>query len=201
MITRELPFRIRDVIVCGAALIALSPLLIVVAAAVKLDSPGPAMFRQRRVGLHGRPFEIHKFRTMRTDSAGLSITSSSDPRVTRVGRLLRASKIDELPQLWDVVRGEMSLVGPRPEVPHYVERWPVQLREKILGVRPGITDPATVLLRSESDLLTAADDPERLYIEELLPLKTAKYSEYVRSRSMVGDIKVILATLKVIIRP
>lgn len=201
MSLREVPFRVRDVIVSGAALVLLGPLLAIVAIAVKVDSPGPVMFRQHRVGLHGRTFEIHKFRTMRTDGAGLSITSSKDPRVTRVGRYLRASKIDELPQLWDVVRGEMSLVGPRPEVPHYVAQWPPHLRHDILTVRPGITDPATVLLRSESDLLAAAEDPERLYIEELLPLKTGKYSEYVRSRSLIGDTTVILATLKAIIRP
>lgn len=201
MILKEVPFRVRDVVVCGAALVVLSPILAVVAAAVKVDSPGPAMFRQRRVGLHGRVFEIHKFRTMRSDGAGLSITSSHDPRITRVGRFLRASKIDELPQLWDVVRGEMSLVGPRPEVPQYVEQWPAHLRKEILAVRPGITDPATVILRSESDLLAAADDPERLYVEELLPLKTEKYSEYVRSRSIIGDFGVILATLTAIVRP
>jgi len=198
---REFPFRVRDVLVSGAALVVLSPLLAAVAVAVKLDSPGPAMFRQRRVGMNGRTFEIHKFRSMRTDGAGLSITSSSDPRVTRVGHFLRASKIDELPQLWDVVRGEMSIVGPRPEVPRYVEKWPAELRSEILSVRPGITDPATVILRNESELLGAAEDPERLYIEELLPLKTAKYAEYVRNRSMLGDVKIVVQTLKKIVRP
>lgn len=159
MTLRELPFRVRDVVIAGAALIVLSPVLVIVAAAVKADSPGPAMFRQRRIGRHGESFEIHKFRTMRTDGDGLAITSSNDPRVTRVGHILRASKIDELPQLWDVVRGKMSLVGPRPEVAHYVKHWPAHLRRVILTVRPGITDPATVILRSESDLLAAADDP------------------------------------------
>lgn len=197
----DLPYRLRDVLISGAALVALSPFLAVIALAVSMDSTGPALYRQRRVGLHGRTFEIHKFRTMRTDGAGLSITSSNDPRVTRVGRYLRASKLDELPQLWDVVRGEMSLVGPRPEVPHYVEHWPRHLRDEILTVRPGITDPATVLLRSESDVLGAAEDPERLYIEELLPLKAQKYAEYVRSRSMIGDLGIILATLRAIVRP
>ncbi|WP_236014672.1 sugar transferase [Microbacterium stercoris] len=201
MTLRELPFRVRDVLIAGSALVVLSPVLGAIAVAVKLDSPGPALFRQQRVGLRGRTFEIHKFRSMRTDGVGLAITSSGDPRVTRVGRFLRASKIDELPQLWDVVRGEMSIVGPRPEVPHYVDRWPADLRREILSVRPGITDPATVILRSESELLGAAEDPERLYIEELLPLKTAKYAEYVRSRSMFGDVKIVLQTLKKIVRP
>ena len=201
MSLRELPFRVRDVLVAGAALVILSPVLGAVAIAVKLDSPGPAMFRQRRVGLHGRTFEIHKFRSMRTDGAGLAITSSRDPRVTRVGHFLRASKIDELPQLWDVVRGEMSIVGPRPEVPRYVDMWPADLRREILSVRPGITDPATVILRSESELLGAAEDPERLYIEELLPLKTSKYAEYVHSRTVLGDAKIVLQTLKKIVRP
>ncbi|MBO3663524.1 sugar transferase [Microbacterium sp. NEAU-LLB] len=196
-----MPFRVRDVLIAGSALVVLSPVLGAIAVAVKLDSPGPALFRQQRVGLRGRTFEIHKFRSMRTDGVGLAITSSGDPRVTRVGRFLRASKIDELPQLWDVVRGEMSIVGPRPEVPHYVDRWPADLRREILSVRPGITDPATVILRSESELLGAAEDPERLYIEELLPLKTAKYAEYVRSRSMFGDVKIVLQTLKKIVRP
>ena len=197
---RELPFRVRDVLVAGVALVLLSPVLALVAASVKLDSHGPALFRQQRVGLHGRTFSIHKFRTMHTDGTGLSITSTNDSRVTRVGRYLRSSKLDELPQLWDVLRGKMSLVGPRPEVPRYVERWPANLRRHILTVRPGITDPATVILRSESDLLAAAEDPERLYLEELLPLKARKYSEYVETRSLIGDARILLATIKAIAR-
>ncbi|HWL78717.1 sugar transferase [Microbacterium sp.] len=198
---RELPFRVRDVLVSGAALVVLWPVLATIALAVKCDSPGPALFKQRRVGLRGRTFEIHKFRTMRAGGTGLAITADGDPRVTRVGRFLRASKLDELIQLWDVLRGEMSLVGPRPEVPRYVAEWPSHLREEILSVRPGITDPATVLLRSESELLAMADDPERFYVDVLLPQKAHQYAQYVRSRSLAGDIRIVLETIVAIVRP
>jgi len=153
------------------------------------------------VGWRGKPFRIHKFRSMRTGAVGLSVTTGDDPRVTRSGRWLRAAKLDELPQLIDVLLGAMSLVGPRPEVPRYVELWPPDLRPVILSVRPGITDPATVLLRSEGEILAHSPDPERTYVEELLPLKAQAYVSYVRSRTPVGDIKIMLATFKAIIHP
>ena len=159
--------RVFDVAVSAAALVILSPVLALVAAAVKLDSPGPVIFRQVRVGRGGRLFRISKFRTMSVappGRAGPDITVEGDARVTRVGRLLRATKLDELPQLVDVLRGDMSLVGPRPELPAYVDRWPAQARATILSVRPGITDPASVAYRHESEQLASAPDPESYYL-------------------------------------
>lgn len=193
--------RARDIVVAALALVVLSPLLLAIAVLVRLDSPGPALYRQERVGRHGRPFRIHKFRSMRTGSDGLAVTADGDERITRVGRWLRATKLDELPQLLDVLGGAMSLVGPRPEVARFVDLWPAELRPVILSVRPGITDPATVLLRSEATILAQSSDPERTYIEELLPLKAKAYATYVRTRSFLGDIKVVFATLNVIVRP
>lgn len=193
--------RARDVAVSCLALVVLWPLLLVLAILVRLDSPGPALFRQERVGLNGRPFRIHKFRSMRTASVGPAVTADNDARITRVGRWLRATKLDELPQLLNVISGDMSLVGPRPEVPRYVALWPAELRPIILSVRPGITDPATVLLRSEASILARSQDPERTYVEELLPPKAEAYVSYVRTRSFLGDIKILLATLKAIVDP
>lgn len=194
--------RARDVVVAAVALVLLWPLLVVLGLLVRLDSPGPALYRQERVGRDGRTFRIHKFRSMQVEPAGPQLTvGDDDPRVTRVGRWLRVSKLDELPQLLDVLRGEMSLVGPRPEVPRYVALWPQDRREVILSVRPGITDPATVLLRSEAAILAAAADPERTYVEELLPRKTKAYVDYVTNRSFLGDLAIIAATLREVVRP
>lgn len=193
--------RARDIVVAALGLILLAPLLLLIAVLVRLDSPGPAMYRQVRVGLHGAPFRIHKFRSMAAGAAGPGVTASGDPRITRVGRWLRASKLDELPQLIDVLSGTMSLVGPRPEDPRYVEAWPPEMRPEILSVRPGITDPATVLLRNEAEILARSADPERTYVVELLPLKAQAYLSYVRTRTFAGDIKVILATLNAILSP
>jgi lipopolysaccharide/colanic/teichoic acid biosynthesis glycosyltransferase len=188
--------RAFDVVVAAAGLVAMSPLLMLIALAIKFDSRGPVIFRQERVGRYGRRFRIHKFRTMITGAPGLSITTTLDPRVTRVGRILRRAKLDELPQLIDVLTGSMSLVGPRPEVPRYVSMWPKDLRNLILTVRPGITDPATAELRNESDLLTSELDAERHYIEVLLPLKTASYAEYVRAQSFAGDLRILIHTAR-----
>ncbi len=189
--------RLFDLLCAGLGLWVLSPLLLLVALWIKLDSPGPVMFRQERVGRGGRPFFIHKFRTMRVDapSLGPQITVGADARITRSGRWLRASKIDELPQLWDVLRGAMSLVGPRPEVPRYVALYPAELREIVLSVRPGITDPASLSFRHESDLLAKAADPEREYVEVIMPMKLKLAADYVRNASLGGDIRLILATL------
>jgi lipopolysaccharide/colanic/teichoic acid biosynthesis glycosyltransferase len=168
-----------------------------VAVWVKLDSRGPVMFRQERVGRFGRTFRIHKFRTMRVDAPALGpqITIGDDARITRSGRWLRASKVDELPQLWDVLRGAMSLVGPRPEVPRYVALYPAELRALVLSVRPGITDPASLSFRNESELLARAADPEREYVEVVMPMKLGLAADYVRNASLMGDIRLILATL------
>jgi len=189
--------RLFDIVCAGIGLLLLSPLLLAVAVWVKLDSPGPVMFRQERVGRFGAIFRIHKFRTMRVDAPrlGPQITIGDDARITRSGRWLRASKVDELPQLWDVLRGAMSLVGPRPEVPRYVALYPAELRELVLSVRPGITDPASLSFRNESELLARAEDPEREYVEVVMPMKLRLAADYVRNASLGGDIRLILATL------
>jgi len=138
---------------------------------------------------------------MRDGSHGLSVSTSRDERITRVGRVLRSTKLDELPQLIDVLRGDMSLVGPRPEVPQYVAHWPQGLRPQILSVRPGITDPASVTLRHEAEWLAASPDPERTYIEELLPQKARAYADYVGNRSFFGDLWVLASTFKALVAP
>lgn len=189
-----------DLVVSGLFLLLAWPLLVALAVAVRVDSAGPAIFRQERVGLRGETFRIHKFRSMKVDQCSGLVSASGDNGVTRVGRFLRKNKLDELPQILDVFVGHMSLVGPRPEVPKYVAMWPADRRQVILSVRPGITDPASIALRNEADELTAAEDPERYYIESLLPRKTAMYVDYVNSRSFVGDLAIIGRTLVTVIR-
>lgn len=193
--------RVFDAAASAVLLVVSSPVMAVAAALIKKAEPeAPVLFSQERVGLGGRTFRIHKFRTMTAGAPGLSVTSASDSRVTRVGAVLRKTKLDELPQLWDVLRGEMSLVGPRPEVPRYVAEWPADLRAEILSVRPGITDPASVRFRNEQDELGAAPDPERHYLEVILPEKAAMYAEYVRTRSFMGDLRTLLSTLGAVVR-
>ena len=194
--------RLFDWILSSLGLLVLGPVLILVALAIKLDSPGPVFFRQERVGRWGHPFWIHKFRTMRHDPVGqgLQITVGQDARITRVGAFLRASKIDELPQLIDVWVGTMSLVGPRPEVPRYVAVYPPELRDKILSVRPGITDIASIEYRDESAVLARAADPEQSYIHEVLPHKLALSARYVDQASVWTDLQLILRTLRAIVR-
>jgi lipopolysaccharide/colanic/teichoic acid biosynthesis glycosyltransferase len=191
--------RLLDVILAMIGLIALAPVMIVVAVAVRFGSPGPALFRQVRVGRGGRPFEILKFRSMAVASdrstVGPAITASTDSRITRVGAFLRRTKLDELPQLVNVLRGEMSLVGPRPEVPRYVAMYPADARREILSVRPGITDEAAIEFRDEGDLLANSADPERTYVEDILPRKVRHYLEYVRTRSLPGDFAILVRTL------
>jgi lipopolysaccharide/colanic/teichoic acid biosynthesis glycosyltransferase len=189
--------RLFDIVFAGLGLLLLSPLLLGIALWIKLDSRGPVFFCQERVGRFGVPFRIHKFRTMVTDAERLGgqITVGADARITAAGRWLRASKVDELPQLWDVLRGAMSLVGPRPEVPRYVALYPPAMRELVLSVRPGITDPASLNFRNESELLARAADPEREYVEVVMPMKLGLTADYVRHASLLGDIRLILATL------
>jgi lipopolysaccharide/colanic/teichoic acid biosynthesis glycosyltransferase len=171
--------------------------MLFIALVIRFDSPGPIFFRQVRVGRFGHEFRIHKFRTMHHDAraAGPLFTVSGDPRITRVGHWLRRTKLDELPQLLDVLAGDMSLVGPRPEVPHYVAMYPDGLRDRILSVRPGITDEASLAFRHESDLLAATTDPEADYVGLVLPAKLAIYRRYVDQHSMAGDIGILLRTL------
>jgi lipopolysaccharide/colanic/teichoic acid biosynthesis glycosyltransferase len=172
---------------------------VVAAAWVKLDSPGPALFRQTRVGRGGRLFRIHKLRTMRADVSGPGITALDDARVTRAGRWLRHHRIDELPQLIDVVRGEMSLVGPRPELPQYVAKYPEALREQVLAVRPGITDPASLEFVDEAAALASAPDAERAYVERVLPHKLARQIEYAGRATLLSDAAVLVRTLRVLL--
>ena len=193
--------RLFDIVMAGLALLLMSPLLIGIAAWIRLDSVGPVFFRQERVGRHGRPFRIHKFRTMVTDAErlGAQITVSGDPRITAAGRFLRRSKLDELPQLIDVLAGTMSLVGPRPEVPRYVAMYPTALREKVLSVRPGITDPASIAFRDEGALLAAAADPEREYADVVLPAKLRFAADYVDHASLAYDLRLIALTLRALV--
>ncbi len=189
--------RLLDLIGAGMGLLLLAPLLVLLAAAVKLDSPGPVFYRQVRVGRGGREFRIHKFRSMTHDPGerGPQLTVGGDARITRVGALLRRSKLDELAQLIDVLRGDMSLVGPRPEVPRYVAAYPADLREKVLSVRPGITDFASIEFRDENDLLARSADPERAYREQVLPIKLALQARYVDEAGVGTDLKLIARTL------
>jgi len=194
--------RLFDIVASGLALLLLLPVLVCIAVWIRLDSPGPVLFRQIRVGLGGRHFRIRKFRTMRSDAdrVGLAVTVGNDPRITRAGAFLRRFKLDELPQFLDVLLGSMSIVGPRPEVPRYMDAYPASLREKVLSVRPGITDWASVEFRSENELLEGAVDPERTYIEQILPIKQGYYLRYVQEHSFLGDLRIILATIQVMFR-
>ncbi len=188
--------RIFDLVVATTGLVVLSPVLAAVSVAVKLGSPGPVFFRQVRVGRHGRPFRIFKFRTMVDDAEarGGKLTVGGDGRVTPVGRFLRRHKLDELPQLINVVRGEMSLVGPRPEVPEYVRLFPVPYR-RILMVRPGITHRATLWFRREERLLAEADDPTTYYLTHIMPLKVKFYLDGLERQSFLDDLKTIVWTV------
>ena len=191
--------RLFDVLASAFALLFLAPLFSLVALAVKLDSPGPVFFRQERVGRHGVPFRIHKFRTMRAGAPGLQITVGADPRITRVGQFLRHRRIDELPQFIDVLQGTMSLVGPRPEVPRYVALYPEALRERALAVRPGITDPASLAFIDEANLLAEAADPEREYVEVILPRKVKLAADYAERSGLRTDVLVLWRTLGVLL--
>ena len=192
--------RAFDLLLAGLGLLLLSPLLLLIALAVRLDSAGPVFYRQVRVGRDGVPFRIHKFRTMTHDprAAGPQITVGADPRITRVGAWLRRHKLDELPQLVDVLQGTMSLVGPRPEVPRYVALYPEALRAKVLAVRPGITDPVSLTLADESAQLACAADPEREYVEVLLPAKLRAAAAYAERATLWTDVQVLARTLRVL---
>jgi len=192
--------RIVDVGVAAGGLAISLPLLVVLALIVKLDSPGPAFFVQTRVGKRRRPFRLVKLRTMTAGAPGAAITARQDPRITRVGALLRRTKLDEVPQLWNVLRGQMSLVGPRPEVPEYVEKYRAEW-EPLFSVRPGLTDTASLTFRDEEHLLGMARDRERAYLEILLPPKLALALQDVRGRSLLHDVRVILRTAASVVRP
>jgi len=192
--------RLMDVTLSAAGLGVLAPVLIGVGVAVKLDSEGPALYGHERVGRDWSRFQVWKFRTMVTnaDALGPSVTAGGDPRITRVGRILRDTKLDELPQLWNVLVGEMSLVGPRPEAPRYAEAFR-EAYDEILRVRPGITDEAAIVYRDEEALLAAADDTERVYLEEILPAKIELYRQYLAQRSLAHDFSILVRTLKKVV--
>ncbi len=195
--------RTLDIVASATALALLAPLLLAVALLIKLDSPGPVFFRQVRVGRFGQPFRIYKFRTMtHAQPAGApQLTVGPDARITRTGRWLRRTKLDELPQLIDVLRGTMSLVGPRPEVPRYVEHYPAASRERVLSVRPGITDFASLHYRNEGDLLARAADPEREYLDVILPSKLRYAMHYVDNISLADDLRLLGLTLRTVFVP
>ncbi len=194
--------RLFDLICASLGLVILSPLLLLMAAWVKLDSTGPIFFRQERVGQHGKNFRIHKFRTMVMDAErrGLQITVGNDSRITRSGAFLRRYKLDELPQLIDVVIGTMSLVGPRPEVPKYVDCYPADVRDLVLSVKPGITDLASIEFKDENTLLGQSDNPEQTYKETILPIKLGYYTRYAQTHNLWLDISLIFKTLAAIVR-
>ena len=194
--------RLFDLIFASLGLVMLSPLLLLMAAWVKLDSSGSVFFRQERVGQHGKTFRIHKFRTMITDTEkrGLQITVGKDSRITRSGAFLRRYKLDELPQLIDVVIGNMSLVGPRPEVPKYVACYPADVRDLVLSVKPGITDLASIEFKDENTLLGQSSNPEKTYKEQILPIKLDYYTQYARKHNLLLDINLIFKTLVAIVR-
>ncbi|GAB6183582.1 sugar transferase [Thermodesulfovibrio hydrogeniphilus] len=193
--------RIFDFFFATIGLILLLPIFALIAIWIKLDSPGPVFFRQVRVGRFGKPFKLYKFRTMYVDSESKGqLTVGEDPRITKAGYFLRKYKLDELPQLINVVKGEMSLVGPRPEVPRYVAFYPPDVRQRVLSVPPGITDFASIMFKDENELLAQAQDPEKVYIEEILPVKLKWYEKYILERSISLDFKLILLTLMKIIK-
>ena len=186
--------RVFDALFSATALVLLTPFLLVIAAIVAAESRGGAFYHQERIGRHGVPFRLHKFRSMQVHREGAQVTlGTSDPRITSVGRVLRNYKLDELPQLWNVVKGDMSLVGPRPEVAKYVALYTDEMRE-VLTVRPGLTDPASIAGFDEGERLEAAADPERHYREIIMPEKVQQQLAYVRSATFGSDIRVIART-------
>jgi lipopolysaccharide/colanic/teichoic acid biosynthesis glycosyltransferase len=188
--------RLYDVFFSACGLVVLTPLFLVIAALVKIADGGPILYRQIRIGLRGRPFLICKFRTMvaNADQVGPSLTTESDGRITRIGRILRRTKLDELPQLWNALKGEMSLVGPRPEVPRYVQLYTPEQRE-ILRCKPGITDLASLSFRDEQALLGAAANPEQFYVQHCIPRKLRLNQEYAERANLLGDTWIIVRTV------
>jgi lipopolysaccharide/colanic/teichoic acid biosynthesis glycosyltransferase len=193
--------RILDVVGSALGLLLLLPTLAIVAVFIKLDSPGPIFFRQERVGLGGRLFRIFKFRSMVVDAArtGTALTVRADTRITRAGMFLRSSKLDELPQLINVLAGDMSLVGPRPEVPEFMKFYTPDQRAIMLSMRPGITDYAAILFRDENSLLDRERDPIDVYRREIMPAKFAYYERYSREIGVLNDLRIILATVLLLV--
>ena len=188
--------RVFDIVASFVGLVLLSPLFVVVALLIKVTSKGSIFYIQKRVGQNFKEFNLYKFRSMK-DAKGLQITSKDDPRITKIGRFIRKTKIDELPQLLNVLKGDMSLVGPRPEVKKYVDIKEDKYK-KILSIKPGITDNAAIEFIDEEEILAKYEDKEKAYIEQILPKKIELYNQYIDNISMKNDIKLILKTIKVI---
>ena len=190
--------RAFDLLFSAVGLFLLFPFLVLIALLINLDSPGPVIFRQERIGKGGKIFRIHKFRTMRVavDRDGPEITVGSDERITQLGAFLRRYKLDEFPQLIDVIKGDMSIVGPRPEVQKYVDLYPQSAKPVIFSVRPGITDAASIEFKNENQLLGSVPDPERYYVEQILPRKIQHYVAYVQHRSLWTDLVIVLRTIR-----
>lgn len=192
--------RVFDIVASAFGIIILFPFFVFFAIWIKLDSKGDVFFRQTRVGLNGQLFRIHKFRTMAVNSeAKGGLTVGNDVRVTKAGKFLRKSKIDELPQLIDVFLGKMSLVGPRPEIEEFMNLYEADIRQKILSVKPGITDKASIEMVDENEILGQYDNPRQAYIDIIMPLKAKYYIDYANNHSVLGDVKIILMTIKKII--
>lgn len=194
--------RIFDLVFVILGLLILWPLFVAISIWIKIDNKGPIFFRQKRVGRKGVVFEIFKFRTMvvNAECLGAKVTVGQDPRITPSGCFLRKYKIDELPQLLNILLGEMSLVGPRPEVPEYVAYWPKELYDIVLSVPPGITDLASIEFRDENELLVKAENPVEKYINEIIPIKLGYYQRYVNERNLIFDFWIILKTFGVVFR-
>jgi len=194
--------RIFDILCSALGVALLSPFFIIIAIWIKVDSAGPIFFVQKRVGKSGKQFGVYKFRTMIVDaeSKGLKITVGNDPRITRSGYFLRRTKLDELAQLFNVLGGSMSLVGPRPEVQEYIDAYPEDIKKIVLSVKPGITDYASIEFRDENSLLGNSIDPSKTYIEEIMPVKQKYYLKYVEERNFFLDIKIIIKTIFVILK-
>lgn len=192
--------RLFDIFFSIIGLIFLSPLFLILALWILFDTDGPIFFKQARVGLNEKIFQIHKFRTMvhNAESIGGQLTVCADPRITRSGKMMRKYKLDELPQLFDIFIGRMSIVGPRPEVPKYVSYYPIEAKKIIFSMRPGITDYASLNFINEDILLDASSNPEHTYINEILPIKIEYYKNYVLNNSVKRDVMIIIKTLKTI---
>lgn len=197
--SRRLVKRLLDVGIAGGVLGVSAPMLAGIALLIRLDSPGPVLFVQTRIGRGEVPFQLYKFRSMRVNAGGPSLTQAGDARVTRVGRVLRHYKLDELPQLVQVVRGELSLVGPRPETPDHVALYSKEQR-RVLSVRPGLTSRASIAYRHEERLLAGAADPERLYQERILPDKLAMDLAYVEGWGLREDLRILGRTVLAVLR-
>jgi len=193
--------RLFDLIFVVIGLFALSPVLFVITVLIRRDASGPILFKQDRVGLHGKLFKILKFRTMivNAEKLGAKVTTGDDSRITKSGRWLRKYKLDELPQLFNILKGEMSLVGPRPEVPEFVAFYTEEQKKIVHSVLPGITDNASIEFRNENEILAGSDNPVRDYREKILPIKLELYKQYVKKRTLWLDFKIVIKTVVVIV--